>query len=480
MENNFTNKDFEHFIKENADQYRMFPSEKVWKGINKSLHTRRRWYGFGLGFLLLTTSVVTWVMLTNANRNRPVISRLPEISSAAPVPEIKEPAKIILAPSKPANQSFVTSSEKLQKDIYIPSVETSTPDDYAAISPVFTEEQPAAIYNENNSDLKSEPLFVSEHIASRVTSTPKQAVTNEPVELVVVAKQPDERHVTIPVTDKEKEIAAIKDEINRMRVNDIPWTIESVINSYQYRRNKKKLSWEVYFTPTITYRDLKENKPFIAWSTTQTNGLTNATYNADIDNIVKHKPDLGLQLGFSTGLAVTKKIRLTGGIQFNVSKYDIRAYNTPAEQATVSLSSAAGGRNTLTATSYYRNVGVDPNWLRNLYISASIPVGVEVRLLGNKRNYFGVAGTVQPTYILSDKSFLLTTDYKNYAKFPSLTRKVNVNAGFEMFAGITAGKTRLRIGPQVRYQVMSSYQDRYPIMEHLFDFGLKMGIMLNR
>lgn len=480
MENNFTNKDFEHFIKDNADQYRMFPSEKVWKSIHNTLHTRRRWYGFGLGFLLLTTTVVTWVMLSNSNRNRPVISSLPAVTQRPIVPDTKPQVITTPAPSKPINQSFVITSDKLQKDILIPAAEKPGANEYTVVLPVTWGEQAAQSFTENNDELKTEPVSITDHLTSRIPSSPKQVVSDKPVELVVVATQPEAVHVTIPVTDKEKEIAAIREEISRNKVNDVPWTIESVINSYQYRRTKKKLTWEVYFTPTITYRDLQENKPFIAWTTNQNNGFTNATYNADIDNIVKHKPDLGLQLGFNTGVGITKNIRLIGGLQFNVSKYDIRAYNTPAEQATVSLSSAAGGRNTLTATSYYRNVGVDPNWLRNLYISASIPVGVEVKLLGNKRNYFGVAGTVQPTYILSDKSYLLTTDYKNYAKFPSLTRKVNMNAGFEMYAGITAGKTKLRIGPQVRYQVMSSYQDRYPIMEHLFDFGLKMGIMLNR
>ena len=51
MESNFNNRDFEQFVKQNADQYRMFPSEKVWKGIHNTLHTRRRWYGIGLGFI---------------------------------------------------------------------------------------------------------------------------------------------------------------------------------------------------------------------------------------------------------------------------------------------------------------------------------------------------------------------------------------------------------------------------------------------
>ena len=63
MENNFDNRDFEQFVKQNADQYRMFPSGKVWNSIHNTLHTRRRWYGIGLALLLLTTGTVTWVML---------------------------------------------------------------------------------------------------------------------------------------------------------------------------------------------------------------------------------------------------------------------------------------------------------------------------------------------------------------------------------------------------------------------------------
>ena len=53
-----------------------------------------------------------------------------------------------------------------------------------------------------------------------------------------------------------------------------------------------------------------------------------------------------------------------------------------------------------------------------------------------------------------------------------------MNAGFEVFAANTSGKIKWRIGPQVRYQTMSSFKKKYPVMEHLFDFGLKLGIML--
>ena len=158
---------------------------------------------------------------------------------------------------------------------------------------------------------------------------------------------------------------------------------------------------------------------------------------------------------------------------------DIRAYSHPSEVATIALSNAAGGTNTFSTVTNYRNAGGSKaDWLKNLYFSASAPIGLELKLLGNRKTYMGISGTIQPTYITSNRSYLLSTDYKNYAEVPSLIRKWNINTGFEVFAGYTTGKLKWRVGPQVRYQTMSSFQKKYPVQEHLFDFGLKLGIML--
>ena len=53
MERNFYNEEFEDLIKQKADQYKMYPSDKVWKNIHGSLHTRRRWFIAGM-FTLIT------------------------------------------------------------------------------------------------------------------------------------------------------------------------------------------------------------------------------------------------------------------------------------------------------------------------------------------------------------------------------------------------------------------------------------------
>jgi len=491
MQNRFNNNDFEHFVKQNADQYRMFPSDKVWKGIHNTLHTRRRWYGIGLALLLLTTGVVTWVMFIPSAKNRQVADTLPEISSIKlPVIEKKQPAKLAVVPKRTTSSktSFTISTDNLPENLFIasnnnmPDAEASgitegTTALFVSMDPVM--ENPVPV-------VKVDAVHYPESIAKTSPAATRSAASNRPVASKSPAQpvQVNNYSFAAPTVNAEnKETVPVKDNEEKAAVKQTiyPYTIESVINSYTRITKRKRVSLQVFVTPTISYRELKENKPYIDYARNAINGTSAAFYSVDINNVVTHKPDLGLQLGFSAGYPLSRKVKLIGGLQFNISKYDIKAYNHSSEVATISLSSA-GGNNTVSTLTNYRNNGgtTGANWLHNLYFSASVPVGFEVKLMSNKKGYLGMSGTVQPTYILSNRSYLISSDYKNYAEVPSLTRKWNVNTGFELFAGYTTGGVSWRVGPQVRYQAMSSFENKYPIKEHLFDFGLKLGVMLNK
>src|SRR5258706_332479 len=52
-ESKFYSDDFEQLIREKTEQYKMYPSERVWKGVHNSLHTKRRWF-IGSMSLLVT------------------------------------------------------------------------------------------------------------------------------------------------------------------------------------------------------------------------------------------------------------------------------------------------------------------------------------------------------------------------------------------------------------------------------------------
>jgi hypothetical protein len=241
-----------------------------------------------------------------------------------------------------------------------------------------------------------------------------------------------------------------------MAVTD-PLSIESILNSYQPGR--KKLEWQTYFTPTVGYRKLNDKY---------------------IDNVATHKPAFGFELGTTAKYPVSKNTKLKAGLQFNVNRYEIKTYESSLQVATIRLNDRNGVEYARSVTSYNNFSGYKSDWLQNFYVQVSAPIGVEFKLKGDDKMQFGVASTLQPTFLLSDKAYLISTDYKNYTEMPSLVRRWNVNTSLETFVAYSTGHLNWQVGPQVRYQILSSYVKKYPVKENLFDFGLKVGISVNK
>jgi len=463
MESNFDNRDFEQFVKQNADQYRMFPSEKVWNGVYSTLHTRRRWFGIGVTLLLLTMGTVTWVMLSSSEKalSSPTKSENSFQQKSSSKTEDQKPIIDITAGKNSDNAiTFIAGIKNWQKQILVESKNVK-----------------------NESSVFNQKVLIEKIPLSNTYTSIKNTSTLEN-NIVVKERSFNTQFTSIVYDDNFDFISKNDDKLVAIentfveKIDFYPLTIESVINSYVGTGNKKKWLWQVYFAPTISYRKLIENKSF-------PNSLQNSPFNYsaayDINSVVTHKPDMGFELGFSAGYPLSKNLRISTGLQFNISKYDIRAYNSPTEFATVALNTGSGSTSSVSTASNYRNFGgYKTNWLHNLYLSASLPIGVELKLSGDTKNYIGIGGTMQPTYILGDRAYLISSDYKNYVEIPQLIRKWNVSSSIEAFAGYSTGKINWKVGPQVRYQLLSSFQKRYPVKEHLFDFGLKVGIMLNQ
>lgn len=252
------------------------------------------------------------------------------------------------------------------------------------------------------------------------------------------------------------------------------------MNLYKPRASRKS-EFQVFFTPTVSYRRLTENKSYL-----RTVPQNLASYNTaalyDVNSMVTHKPDLGLELGFALKYPVTRAVKLRTGLQFNITRYSIRAftYGVP-ERTTITLNNRARGLDSVNTISSYRNgTGGRVDWLQNFYFQASAPVGVEVALNAAHKTRFGFATTIQPTYVVGDRAYLLSTDYKNYTEVPWMIRRWNVNTSVETFVSYSSGKLRWQLGPQVRYQLLSSFIQQYPVKENLFDFGMKLGVSLDK
>jgi len=441
MERNFNN-EFERFLKENADQYRMYPSAKVWSGIYNTLHTRRKWFGLGIILLLLTGSLVT-VLVTRSPKetglsvNRPVTTE----KRLAPHSQIAPAGKHIVENKFPINSSLAATTENRQvisNNIFYgtPGNDLTTDENTLHFNEPATNSEPLAI---DITDELTDQDFINNARSQKISTYPRKFTASNPFD----------------------------------------WTIESVLNSFRPPKHKR-FAFQLNFTPTISYRKLSANKAFLRSANQQANAPFSFAALYDVNSAVTHKPDIGLELGFTEKYSLASNFRVKAGLQFNVNRYDIKAFNYQNEFTTIALKTNAGVDSVLTTSSHRNFSGYKSDWLQNFYFEISAPVGIEIDIAGDDRVQFGVAGTIQPTYILGDRAYLLSTDYKNYAEVPWLIRRWNISTGLETFVSYSTGKMKWQVGPQIRYQLLSSFVEKYPVKENLFDFGLKVGVSLNK
>ncbi|HYV54916.1 MAG TPA: hypothetical protein VE933_10075 [Chitinophagaceae bacterium] len=440
MERNFNN-EFERFLKENADQYRMYPSAKVWSGIYNTLHTRRKWFGLGIILLLLTGSLVT-VLVTRSPKetglsvNRPVTTE----KRLAPHSQIAPAGKHIVENKFPINSSLATTENRqvISNNIFYgtPGNDLTTDENTLHFNEPATNSEPLAI---DITDELTDQDFINNARSQKISTYPRKFTASNPFD----------------------------------------WTIESVLNSFRPPKHKR-FAFQLNFTPTISYRKLSANKAFLRSANQQANAPFSFAALYDVNSAVTHKPDIGLELGFTEKYSLASNFRVKAGLQFNVNRYDIKAFNYQNEFTTIALKTNAGVDSVLTTSSHRNFSGYKSDWLQNFYFEISAPVGIEIDIAGDDRVQFGVAGTIQPTYILGDRAYLLSTDYKNYAEVPWLIRRWNISTGLETFVSYSTGKMKWQVGPQIRYQLLSSFVEKYPVKENLFDFGLKVGVSLNK
>ena len=433
MDGQYDHNDFEHFIKQNADAHRLYPSDRVWTNMYSRLHGKRR---RTLALLLLVP------LLSGAGLfllQAPYEKTTHVYGTAKLRPSITYGAQEEIAHEVTANE--VAAREFTAREFTAHEAAA-----HETFSAPLTETTEVRVPSENNlAAVESNPGLATTDLLSPVEATANTQATDD-----------------IPVKEYIQE-------------EKYPLSIESVVNSYQRQLHQPRFKWQIHFTPTVSYRTLQEDQKFIAQARISSSAASAFnTTTTDLASVIRHRPDIGMQLGFTGTYPISKKIDWVTGIQFNVSKYDIAAYNY--------LMNPWGGTSTVSTITSFRSNGFrsTANWLRNYYYSVSMPIGLQWRVLGKKHTHWGISATVQPTYVVGNRSYVISADYQNYAEVPYLINKWNLNVGFETFARFQLGKNDFQVGPQIRYQALSSFKKGYPVQEHLYDFGIKLGMVLGK
>ncbi len=131
MERDFYTDEFEQLIKEKADQFRMYPSRRVWHSIYNNLHPSRRGPSFIIGLFFFSSLFVIGYLntaddsltrrvgynsgsakSTSSISNQALAATSPNAASSADVKERSQEIDAITDPNTPVNESLNIAGDK--------------------------------------------------------------------------------------------------------------------------------------------------------------------------------------------------------------------------------------------------------------------------------------------------------------------------------------------------------------------------------
>jgi hypothetical protein len=461
MEENFYKDEFEVFLKEQADNHRMFPSDSVWRNIFTTLHSDEKWPALTVTAFAIVAAIIGVSVYFSPGPN--------VFAYQVPVTE------------KTASSANAKSLLALGSDKTSANWSTANGDvkrDEAKVGNLKDDRSQQAGSKDYLSSLHRDNIAFNQSLTSKTvtsninTDYSNQIYITEPIIELIRVDEADKNLRTAPVAELETTPEELSDKIV-LDQNPAPRTDKAPAIATK-NKSKNRFSYEVYITPSASFRRLNEDNQGSIYSPSA--GPRAINYVTNVNKIVRHAPGTGVEAGVAFGYDLTKKLKITTGAQFNIRQYSIEAYSAPYEVATIALMSNSGMDSVTRLSTYRTSSGNYLTQISNRYYQISIPVGLQLRVLGSKNVGLNVAGSVQPTYTLNKNAYLLSNDFKNYAQSGAIMRNWNVNTSVEAFLSVRSGTYQWQIGPQFRYQQLPTFSDKYPIKEHLMDYGVKIGV----
>ncbi|TXT29495.1 MAG: hypothetical protein FD136_1847 [Chitinophagaceae bacterium] len=427
-----------------------------------------------ISLLIITTLSVTTILMAPSSKERFPLMHVEQVSTT-------KPAEVHNKVTKTATQESYFGVIEPQNI----TVETITQ---------INENQLIANYEATSSiNLKREQTLAATETKERIGITEKTTL-NKKADLAQLNVNELE-----PLNLNIVSVNEANDEINHSEkpnlLKTIPGNTEPILLEDDYLKNivskktilpwKKlsKVGFQFYITPSKSYRTLSdaEVKQFIQPLTAPSAGTQNVpmglNYSASVNDIVRHSPATGLELGFAALYNITSSIKFKAGVQLNVRQYHIETFKTVnSNPSTIALINNNGVQTINLLSPYNNNAGYKSEQLDNRTYQVSIPIGVQWEIIKGNRMGLNAEASVQPTYSINNSTYLLSTDYKNYTDGNGFMRKWNINTAAGINISYKSGSNLWQIGPQIRYQHLPSYTNQYPIKEHLMDYGIRLGI----
>lgn len=529
--NNIEN--FERFLRDKTDEFRMYPSKRVWYSIYNNMHPGNRMPSLSMSIVLICSLFLIGYLNTDVSKQHTLIAgsdnenKITDVviasvhTSSVPsaqintidfgsqqyaIPKTTDIAQpVINTGSKAASGNTAKAVNHSRASFTINTSSATT--DFVNNNNIVKQENATTIIdnnvertntNENTSSL----IVVKTESSNSIVFTPEEEITKNMVSVgnektassttlqnglntndavassSIESKNLLSESVNANDTKTEQENKKSADISKNSLVSntlDKAWVDDFVLHNKPVAKKwAGRLSWTAYITPSVVYRHLRNNAPDKLIT-------GNSDYNsADVDKLVKHKPSFGAEAGFGLLYDVKKNLRLKASVQFDYSRYNAHAYENHHPIGTSILlnnDNNSGVYESFRSSPYSNSVGLTAVKLHNESYQLSLPFGADIKLisLNDKINWYAGA-TIQPTFVLYGKSYIVSSDRRSYVTDKSLLNKFNLNAGFETYLSFNTDNYTWQVGPQFRSQIFSTNTKVYTVEERLMNFGFKIGI----
>ena len=455
----YKDESFEGMLKEKADEYKMYPSQQSWENIQKRIRHQNRIINFksiGLSALLL---IGVSISLSDDQTS----SKQTDFASFIAASPDQSPVASTTSANIPVQK---TTAKIIPITTAIPAIEES--EQPVVFNTTAVAEETVAQNNTQSSSViaskEANPAVLPEETIAP-TNTTEQSLQKATVQIEASSIKPD---ITIKAPGEVEplvpaETIAATELVPATMLTDAELNYEVNVPMISSRKDKRQLQFHI--TPSASYRVLYSDNKFTFGNFPQQNP----------ENVVTHRPSIGLEAGASVLFPVSKNVKFRTGLQFNYTRHNVEVFRTAPQLATVILNySSTIQRVSSLNTDGNRYLMTE---VANETYQISIPVGLELKLTGKQKLQWHMAANVQPTYLIAASGYLLTNDLKKYIKAPDLLSNLNLNTALETFLRWNVNNVQFQAGPQLRYQLFSNARGDYPIKEHLVDYGFRFGIV---
>ena len=483
MEDNNYKDEFELFLKESADEFRMVPSRKVWYSLYNNLHPDRKWPSMAVCLLILTA--VLYLGIANNNS----LSSAAKKASSENFSNILNEKNTRNTVTFSASDYIQTKNKKQQKfSLTINKNEnTKLNDDFVTnnieVPITLTTSEDVSVVNttENSPTLKIFSSFIENGEKQNVDVLNSYQKKNP--EANKFAGEPTPENTTI---ENKRFITRLNIETVPAKLLDAASLLEKLYllniekswkEDYAFRNKpainkfKQNSSLSYYITPSSGYRTFakttEQYTPAISssFSAAQTNNEATVL----LDNAA-----LNLEAGAILQYNISKTIRIKGGLQANYTNY-ISSVTALGHPSLTSVTLNNNNNTNIRSSNYSTKAGNDK--INKTTMQVALPLGADIKIAGNKKLNWYAGGSIQPTYVIGGNAFVLSTDEKYYVSENALLRKMNLNTSIETFISFKSSNgVILNVGPQFRYQLLSTYKKEYGYSEKVYNVGLKIGV----